>query len=227
MVYHYIYKITFAEVDNIYFGVRSCECLPEKDVKYLGSPTTYKSYWSKYIPIKTILSTWPTRKEANEVEDILVEWQWSVNKELSLNASMNGVHFEFTRSKEINKKIGNAVARPFKLINPKGEAIFGTNLAEFCRENNLHYSCLNAVIRGARYHSQGYRYYDPKIEGLDKKDDEKVKHKEEPFRFVSPDGVEIETTNLKAFCKLNNLSNSHMGSVSRGHRKHHKGWKKG
>ena len=40
-----------------------------------------------------------------------------------------------------------------------------------------------------------------------------------------PDGTEITVTNLKQFCRENDLSQAHMSSVATGKRKHHKGYK--
>lgn len=45
-----------------------------------------------------------------------------------------------------------------------------------------------------------------------------------PFKIKNPNGEIIEGENLKKFCKENNLNNSHIGAVIKGHRKHHKGW---
>ena len=40
-----------------------------------------------------------------------------------------------------------------------------------------------------------------------------------------PDGTETTVTNLKQFCRENDLSQAHMSSVATGKRKHHKGYK--
>jgi hypothetical protein len=61
---HYTYRLTAVNpVDERveYIGVRSCECLPEEDTRYLGS--------SRHLPRdleyrKEILAVWPTRAEA-------------------------------------------------------------------------------------------------------------------------------------------------------------------
>jgi hypothetical protein len=64
-MHHYTYLITYNNGLK-YMGVRSCECLPEEDVKYFGS--------SRHTPTvdnvvsKVILQTYLTRKEAVEAE---------------------------------------------------------------------------------------------------------------------------------------------------------------
>jgi hypothetical protein len=45
------------------------------------------------------------------------------------------------------------------------------------------------------------------------------------WSFISPAGELINFTNLQEFCKINKLQQSNMINVSKGKRKHHKGWK--
>lgn len=64
-MYHYTYLITYIDGKK-YMGVRSCDCLPEDDSKYLGS--------SKYTPTKDkvlrkdIIAQFTCRKDALEAE---------------------------------------------------------------------------------------------------------------------------------------------------------------
>jgi hypothetical protein len=144
---HYVYQITFLEVPHIYFGARSCKRLPEEDVKYMGSPKTYKHYWKENTPIKTILVTgFSTRGEANLYEKELISQQWAQNISLSLNASIGGEKFHMegvpqtpeSRKKRSNTKKGvpnPKVARSFVGISPNGEIIKFTNAQNFCIEN--------------------------------------------------------------------------------------------
>jgi len=44
------------------------------------------------------------------------------------------------------------------------------------------------------------------------------------FKFVSPEGKEIDVYNLNQFCKENNLIQSSMSRVASGKYKQHKGW---
>lgn len=52
MITHYVYKITFQNQPYVYYGSRSCNCLPEEDSDYLGSPITNKKYWVDFEPKK-------------------------------------------------------------------------------------------------------------------------------------------------------------------------------
>ena len=72
---HYNYKITNLVTNEFYVGVRSCKCPIEKD-SYMGS----SSIWTKlYIKEhkdslqKEILATFPSRKDANDGEVILLK----------------------------------------------------------------------------------------------------------------------------------------------------------
>ena len=61
--HHYVYH-SFEEWGREYIGIRSCDCLPEEDTKYLGS---FRD--KSFNPAgKTILFVCETRKEAAEIE---------------------------------------------------------------------------------------------------------------------------------------------------------------
>jgi len=45
------------------------------------------------------------------------------------------------------------------------------------------------------------------------------------WKVISPNGEEKIVYGLGEFCRNNNLQQSHMFSVAKGHRKHHKKWK--
>jgi hypothetical protein len=158
--YHYVYQITFEEVPHIYFGSRTCECLPEKDINYLGSPVTFKSYWELYTPIKTILSfNFLTKADAIIYENNLIRGQWDKNKSLSLNATISNEKFHMRggkRSKESCKKTGDAHAGYYYLISPLGEIFEGYNVSEFCREQNLCATNCCQVMKLKHFHSDGW-----------------------------------------------------------------------
>jgi group I intron endonuclease len=52
-----------------------------------------------------------------------------------------------------------------------------------------------------------------------------ISHHQKTYTFESPDGEIITFTNMKDFCKKNNLCNSKLCLVASGKRNHHKGWK--
>jgi hypothetical protein len=136
---HYVYKITFQNQPYVYYGSRSCECLPEEDTEYLGSPKTYKNYWIDFEPQKYIISTFDSREDANSFEDFCISIQWyktENSKSLSLNAHIRNT--TFTRfSKYKDKKFG------YFLISPEGQMFSGDYLYDFVKENNL---CITRTI---------------------------------------------------------------------------------
>lgn len=71
-MYHYVYY-SYEEWGRGYIGARSCDCLPEQDVGYLGSYSD-KSF---HPDCKIILMTFPTREEANQAE-ITLHWSYDV-----------------------------------------------------------------------------------------------------------------------------------------------------
>jgi hypothetical protein len=48
---------------------------------------------------------------------------------------------------------------------------------------------------------------------------------EKTWLITTPDGEQFQITNLAKFCKENGLSNCHLSAVSKGKRKHHRGYK--
>lgn len=111
-MHHYTYEITYKSGKK-YIGVRSCKCLPEEDVKYVGS--------SKHTPNKTeivsklIINNYLTRKEA-----LLAEIQLHREKDIANNpdyynrAIQTSTGFDttgvaFKRSKEHILKIKKAL----------------------------------------------------------------------------------------------------------------------
>jgi hypothetical protein len=153
-VHHYVYKIEF-KTGHVYYGSRSCKCLPKDDTSYLGSPRTNKVYWDENTPVKVILREFNTREEANVYEGILIEWCWSVNKSLSLNANIGGVKF-CTQGKVLTDDDKISIVKPFYVVSPEGKVFEGVNLAKFCKENNLDNTHTGRVISGQQLHHKGW-----------------------------------------------------------------------
>jgi hypothetical protein len=101
-------------------------------------------------------------------------------------------------------------------VDPEGKP-FGpiTNLAAFCRENNLEKSHMVAVAHGRLYSHKGWTYNNGR--------------KHQGFKtytgFINPQGEKVMITNLNGFCRNNNLTSVHMRELISGKRKSHKGWK--
>lgn len=97
--YHYVYKITNlnpTDERQYYIGVRSCDCLPDEDIKYWSSSKSLKESIKEYGQnnfIKEILSVWYSREEAIS-EEIRLHEEFFV----SINESF------YNRSKQTSKK---------------------------------------------------------------------------------------------------------------------------
>lgn len=222
MTYHYVYKIEF-ETGHFYFGVRSSKCIPEKD-SYLGSPSTFKHYWDTYSHKKYIISIWPTRKEANIVEDLLIKWAWSVNKSLSLNAGIGGIDFCTFGKKQSSEEIERLVeinSKDYVLVDPQGKIKNIHNLSKFCRENNLRYSSIQSVLCGVTFQHKGYRLAIPK--NIDVVFTNK---RLQGGSVVNPKGEIFNFDNLKLFCEEYNLEPGKLSKVIRGISLVYKGWRK-
>lgn len=156
---YYVYKVCF-QTGHFYFGIRSCECLPEEDIDYLGSPETFKNYWKEYLPCKSIIKICNSKEEAREYEKILISWAWSINKNLSLNACINGSKFctkGVKLSEEALEKLRATIrVKTFKLVSPEGKIFEGKNIKEFCKINLLTYNSTRGVVDGSRFHHKGW-----------------------------------------------------------------------
>jgi group I intron endonuclease len=101
-------------------------------------------------------------------------------------------------------------------IDPGGNPVDPiTNLAAFCRENNLESTHMVAVAHGRLYSHRGWTY----------KNDRKHMGHRTYTGFVNPDGKRIIITNLQRFCRDNELNIVHMRNLISGVRKSHKGWR--
>jgi hypothetical protein len=87
----YVYKITFLEVLNYYYGVHKEDTFNEY---YMGSPKTNKDFWEFYTPIKEIIKVFPFTDEgwleANDFEDSLIEPVYNTDP-LCLNKHCGGI----------------------------------------------------------------------------------------------------------------------------------------
>jgi group I intron endonuclease len=101
-------------------------------------------------------------------------------------------------------------------INPQGLQVGRiTNLAAFCRDNNLDNTHMVAVAQGRLYSHRGWTY----------NNDRKNMGCKTYTGFINPEGERVKIENLHAFCRANNLCQVHMYELISGKRKSHKGWK--
>ena len=100
-------------------------------------------------------------------------------------------------------------------IDPNGNPVGPiTNLAAFCRQNNLDNTHMVAVAQGRLYSHRGWTY----------ENDRGNLGFKTYTGFINPDGNRIVITNLQAFCRENDLDVVHMRELISGKRKSHKDW---
>jgi len=90
--YHYVYR-SYEERGRDYIGVRSCNCLPEEDIKYFGSfrDKTFKPAG------KVILFVCETREEVAEIEIELHDFfDVSVNPQFANRSKQTSTKFDTT-----------------------------------------------------------------------------------------------------------------------------------
>jgi len=100
-------------------------------------------------------------------------------------------------------------------IDPDGNPVAPiTNLAEYCRKNDLDDTHMIAVAHGRIVSHKGWTHVNGrKSLGI------------KTYQgFVTPSGKRVTITNLQAFCQDNRLDVVHMRELISGKRKSHKGW---
>lgn len=101
-------------------------------------------------------------------------------------------------------------------ITPDGHPVGSiANLAAFCRKHNLEKTHMVAVAHGRIYSHHGWTYAN---------DRQKHNLPKTYSGFISPDGLQVVFTNLRAFCREHGLCAVHMHELISGKRKSHKGW---
>lgn len=122
-------------------------------------------------------------------------------------------------TEDLKNKWRQERGRNFSILNPNGEIVFGKNIANFCRENNLNNTSINELINGKIKEHNGWR----NISDYGKTEWELKTGNE--FEIKSPDGQIIKGKNIREFCKLHNLHTGHFCAVLKNKNKSHKGWR--
>ena len=103
--YHYTYY-SYEEWGRGYFGSRTCRCLPEEDIKYLGS---FKDKTFKPTQKIIIRDDYTTRKEADADEILLHDYfEVDINPHFANLARQTSTKFRLPKERmvEIGKKYG-------------------------------------------------------------------------------------------------------------------------
>lgn len=131
----------------------------------------------------------------------------------------------YKQSKEAIEKqvLKNSKNYIVKYLNEKEFEI--TNLRKFCRDNNLHSGAATAVAKRKARHHRGWqiRY---KTDILDWIDSSVIviEHRGN-YKLTSPNNTIYITDNLTKFCRDNNLRQSKMTRLPKGHSSNYKNWK--
>lgn len=112
------------------------------------------------------------------------------------------------------------------IMDPNGNTFRIENLSQFCKQNQLNFGMMTSVAKGSKKH---FRHWQVRFINDTKPFYKKTELKKKPktgklFIVKDPNQTEYRTRNLKKFCDEYGLNNSHMYAVSKGIRKHHKGW---
>lgn len=107
-----------------------------------------------------------------------------------------------------------------RLVDPEGVIHESPSIRRICRENNLNYGNIHAVISGKVFHAEGWRnadLYSGKFEG-------KLKRKTHVF-LRSPAGEICRVSNVRKFARENTLHFSCLNRLLANKGKSHKGWR--
>lgn len=227
-VYHYTYIITNLINGKVYYGVRSCNCEPIYDIKYMGSGIAIKVAIKKYGKEnfkKEIDFIFDTRKQANLHEELVVDEDF-VNRFDTYNLKTGGLNgYGHKLSPEIRKYIS--------------EIQIGRKHSEETKrkmsETRMGRQCSIETRRKIGDRQRGKQItqemrdkmslaHKGKVIPLIQRKKMSESHSKTLWEIISPDGSSIETRNMTDFCKQNNLHAGHMSEVASGKRKTHKGY---
>ena len=107
---HYVYKLKETKTNEFYYGVRSCDCHPDKD-NYLGSMISWKP--NKDNLKKEIVSMFANREDAVEYESRLLKHHISnpLNRNYHTGAGM--AYYGKKHTEEEKKKIRNTLLKRY------------------------------------------------------------------------------------------------------------------
>jgi hypothetical protein len=81
-----------------------------------------------------------------------------------------GFHENHGHGPSISKSVQEAgrkkEGKPFAVVSPSGEQVFGVNLSKFCKKNGLLQSCLHDVVKGKAKSHKGWTAAKPVRESL-------------------------------------------------------------
>lgn len=225
----YVYKITCNTTNQFYFGSR----FRNQKNKINPKDDIWKKYFSSSKEIKKLINE--HGKESFTIEIVLEDisydicyWEeQKIIKENIKNPLILNKHFidpDTRKNKFSNagnkidplvRKTWKSTKKQYKFLNKNNEEIIINNLQEFCENNNLSYTSMIKVNSGTKKYHKGYR---------STKNVCYISPKEKTYKFIDPQGNDIDIDDLTQFCKDNQLNRRHMVRVFKCVEKSHKGY---
>lgn len=145
---------------------------------------------------------------------------------LDTNLLKNTKLFNLTNKADCNRNQpkGNNSPRSktYKMINPAGKVITFIGLKTFCKDNKLDRRQIYRVISGEHYQHKGWRKYNKKEVNKPIKDDLFVQKERE---LLDPNNNLIKFSNLRKFCRDNNLYRARINKLLKKEIKQEHGWR--
>ena len=173
-----------------------------------------------------VLERVPDLSELKDREQVMID-----RLQPALNSSMNSkgagaARWETLRRRKIEDGVESKCYHRFLLTSPTGVQMCTDNLGRFAAYFGLERANLQAVAAGKIRSSKGWR-----CESIDNPRELKsivpgrVKSKKyRGYLLTSPEGVQVCTDNLTAFCNEFELTRENLLKVARGQRKSSQGW---
>lgn len=249
---YYVYMIKF-EDGRFYIGSRQSKVPASKDVKYWGSPVTFKHLWEDTSLSKTkhILKVCDSFEEMNELEPKLIKEAWKKYPDLCLNKNAAGsihpdiIHRQLTekeiKERSINGKkvfeLGLGVhSKSFKLRRKdisskvgKMNYILGRGIFSLTPEEKFNGSSKGGKKGGTSTFKLGKGIYRPDLQHKWKEWSAKGgRASAKKFKFISPEGKVYEGINYHQWCRDMGFKPSGFSKIFNGYRKTtYGGWRLG
>ena len=209
--FHYVYY-SYEEWGRGYIGKRSCECLPEEDVNYMGSFTdkTFKP------TCKIILDTFATSADALAAEALLHDAYNVSSNPLFANKAKQTSRWFNTEGVPKTKQHREKIRQSNSGRKRTAESRQKMSLAKMGNTYNLGVkrgpSPLKGVARGKMTTEQRISVF------------LRSKRKKLRIEVTSPSGISMCPLSIRLFCEDHGIADTQLRAVARGKHKSCKGW---
>jgi len=209
--FHYVYY-SYEEWGRGYIGKRSCECLPEEDVNYMGSFTdkTFKP------TCKIILNTFATSADALAAEALLHDAYNVSSNPLFANKAKQTSRWFNTEGVPKTKQHREKIRQSNSGRKRTAESRQRMSLAKMGNTYNLGVkrgpSPLKGVARGKMTTEQRISVF------------LRSKGKKLRIEVTSPSGISMCPLSIRLFCEDHGIADTQLRAVARGKHKSCKGW---